>query len=58
MRVFCCYQDEAKFLKKAAKHYEALAKRATDNGHAIGRAYIHVFIQSAVFPLPLYSLAR
>jgi len=28
-------KDEAKFLKKAAKHYEALAKRATDNGHAI-----------------------
>jgi hypothetical protein len=49
--VFCCYQDEAKFLKKAAKHYEALAKRATDNGHAIGRAYILIFIQSAVFLL-------
>lgn len=28
-------KDEAKFLKKATKHYEALAKRAADNGHTI-----------------------
>jgi len=28
-------KDEAKYLKKATKHYEGLAKRAADNGHAI-----------------------
>jgi len=28
-------KDDVKFMKKATKHYEALAKRATENGHAI-----------------------
>lgn len=28
-------KDDAKFMKKAIKHYEALAKRAAENGHAI-----------------------
>merc|ERR1719277_2973790 len=28
-------KDNVKFMKKATKHYEALAKRAADNGHAI-----------------------
>jgi len=28
-------KDDAKFMKKAIKHYEALAKRASENGHAI-----------------------
>ena len=28
-------KDNIKFLKKATKHYDTLAKRASDNGHAI-----------------------
>jgi len=28
-------KDDVKFMKKATKHYEALAKRSTDNGHTI-----------------------
>ena len=28
-------KDCAKFMRKAIKHYEGLAKRAADNGHAI-----------------------
>ena len=28
-------KDNAKFMRKAIKHYEGLAKRAADNGHAI-----------------------
>ena len=28
-------KDNIRFLKKATKHYENLAKRASDNGHAI-----------------------
>ena len=28
-------KDNAKYVKKAVKHYEGLAKRAADNGHAV-----------------------
>jgi len=28
-------KDDAKFMKKATKHFESLAKRATENGHGI-----------------------
>ena len=28
-------KDSCKFYKKACKHYEALAKRAAENGHAV-----------------------
>ena len=35
-------KDAAKFMKKALKHYEALASRSSNNGHTIGKFIINI----------------
>merc|ERR1712141_326596 len=34
-------KDAAKYMKKAIKHYESLASRASENGHAIDITAVH-----------------